>query len=442
MATPDDLTDLVDSPSETLAVEYKASLDLSDGLSKAKFARHAAALANYGGGYLVFGFNDDMTSADRTEFPTIERDAVAGIVKSYLDPAFQCEVRTVSTRHGVRHTIVVVPSHGAVPICAKRDGPQDEKGRPQGILAGKYYIRKPGPASEPIVAPHEWTPLLRRCVLADRAAILAAISVALQGGDSEDAIEPRLRGWHEALAKRYRELLLPAALVNGYAEFSFGIHHHGTAIEHRELMRVVEQCNAKADAITKLHWGPFAVFHHDPPRFRTAADLDDGELEFLEAIVSESRSNTNVREMWRVSCGGLASLVKPWWEDDPRFDSGTPKTALSPIYLAKDIVNCVIFARAFANCFDTATAVTFRCEWIGLEGRRPFDRFGRWFSSGHASADDRKVSSSAITLADLNGSWEKASASLAGPAARAVGLDHVLTAEWFANQVANWKVQP
>jgi len=437
VATPDDLTDLIDNPSETLAVEYKSGSDLSDSLSKAKFARHVAALANYGGGCLVFGFNDDMTRADRTEFPTIDRDAVAGIVKSYLDPAFQCEVRTVTARDGVPHTIVVVPSHGAVPICAKRGGPQDNKGRPQGILSCVYYIRKPGPASEPIVAPYEWTPLLRRCVLAERAAILAAISVALEGVGSGDAIEPGLRRWHEALAKKYRELLLPAALANGYTQFSFCIHHHGTAIEHGELLRVVEQCNAKADAITQLHWGPFAVFHQDPPRFRTAPDLDDGELEFLEAIVS-----VNVREMWRVSCGGFASLVKPWWEDDPRFGSGTPKTSVSPTYLAKDIVNCVLFARAFANSFDAATAVTFRCEWIGFEARRPFDPFGRWFFSGHASEDDRRVSSSTVTLADMNASWEKASAKPAGPAARAVGLDHVLTAEWFTNQAANWKRQP
>jgi hypothetical protein len=98
VATPDDLTDLIDSPSETLAVEYKSGLDLSDNLSKAKFARHVAALANYGGGCLVFGFNNDMTRADQTEFPTIDRDAVAGIVKSYLDPAFQCEVRPVTAR--------------------------------------------------------------------------------------------------------------------------------------------------------------------------------------------------------------------------------------------------------------------------------------------------------------------------------------------------------
>src|ERR1700722_6736407 len=100
MAAHDDLIDLVDNPDETLAVEYKSELDPSDNQSKAKFARHVAALANHGGGHIVFGFNNDLTRAAITEFPAIDRDAVAGIVKSYLEPPFQCEVRVVTAQSG------------------------------------------------------------------------------------------------------------------------------------------------------------------------------------------------------------------------------------------------------------------------------------------------------------------------------------------------------
>jgi predicted HTH transcriptional regulator len=86
MAKQDDLIELLDNPDETLAVEYKSELDLSDPRSKADFARHVAALANHGGGHLVFGFNNDLTRAAQTEFPAVDRDAVAGIIKSYLNP--------------------------------------------------------------------------------------------------------------------------------------------------------------------------------------------------------------------------------------------------------------------------------------------------------------------------------------------------------------------
>lgn len=287
MATHDDLIDLTDNPDETLAAEYKSEVDLTNPRSKANFARHVAALSNHGGGHLVFGFNNDLTRAVQTEFLAIDRDAVAGVVKSYLDPPFQCEVRVVTATGGARHTIVVVPSHDSVPVCARRDGPQDAKGRPQGISSGAYYIRKPGPASEPILTPAEWAPLIRRCVLAERASILGAINVVLKGARSEEGIEAHLRQWHEALVRSYRERLTAArreeALTRGYMQFSFAVHQSGGAIAHDQLLRIVDRCNAEADAITRTHWGPFVVLHRDPiaPRSRTAPDLDHGNANSL-----------------------------------------------------------------------------------------------------------------------------------------------------------------
>jgi predicted HTH transcriptional regulator len=60
-----ELRELVDHPNETLDCEYKSWLDLStDNTARADLARHIAALANHGGGQLVFGFKDqDLTYA-------------------------------------------------------------------------------------------------------------------------------------------------------------------------------------------------------------------------------------------------------------------------------------------------------------------------------------------------------------------------------------------
>ena len=446
MASQDDLADLVDKPDETLAAEYKSELDLADGRSKANFARHVAALANHGGGYLIFGFNNDLTVAAQTEFPAIDRDAVASVAKHYLDPPFQCDVRIVTSASGARHTVVVVPSHGAAPICARRDGPHDAKGRPQGITGGTYYVRKPGPASEAILTPSEWAPVIRRCALAERASILGAIDVALKGGRSEDTTGERVRQWHGALARSYRQRLTEVGkeqlLGYGSVQLSFGVHQSGAALAHDELERVVERCNAEADAVTRMHWGPFVVLHRDPvgPRSRTAPDIADGEREFLEAALVELKDATHTSEMWRVSDDGLASLIKGWWEDTPLFRA-TPQTCISPNWLAKEVAGVVVFARAFANSFETATAVTFRCEWTGLRGRRPFDHQGRWQFSGHPAEDDRRVSSATISLAELNAGWEAPAAALIAPLARAVGIGQVLTAQWLSGQAAGWARQ-
>jgi hypothetical protein len=42
----------------------------------------------------------------------------------------------------------------------------------------------------------------------------------------------------------------------------------------------------------------------------------------------------------------------------------------------------------------------------------------------------------------MNSGWEAPTAALAGPVARAIGLGHVLTAEWLVNQAVGWARQP
>jgi hypothetical protein len=176
-----------------------------------------------------------------------------------------------------------------------------------------------------------------------------------------------------------------------------------------------------------MHWGPFVVVRHDPmtPRFRTAADLDNGEREFLEAELTKMPAAP--RPMWRVGGDGFASLIHGWWEDNSTHGQA-PQTCLSPTILAKEVAGCVLFARAFANSFEAATAATFRCEWTGLKGRRPYDTWNPWahlLSSGHISEDDRRVSNRTFPLSELNVDWLTPTAVLAGAAFRAVGFGDV-----------------
>lgn len=53
-----DLSELVSGKSEDLGVEYKTWMDTKHTEVRAKLARHIAALANHGGGYLIFGVHD------------------------------------------------------------------------------------------------------------------------------------------------------------------------------------------------------------------------------------------------------------------------------------------------------------------------------------------------------------------------------------------------
>src|SRR5260221_4793564 len=129
-----DLQDLVENPPEILDVELKDWMDIAnDGVARANVARHIAALANHGGGYLLFGFHDNRTPNPSSPYPieAFHRDIISSIVKEYLTPTFQCEVDFITSRAGTTHPVVWVPSHGAVPVCSKADGPHDAKGVPK-----------------------------------------------------------------------------------------------------------------------------------------------------------------------------------------------------------------------------------------------------------------------------------------------------------------------
>ena len=171
------------------------------------------ALANHGGGYLVFGFNDDLTH-DQNRPSSLEkynRDTFAGIAKRYLTPSFQYDVFLVTHSNGNEFFVVRVPGHKDVPIAAKADGPQDGRGRPQGIVKGTYYIRKPGPESAAISGAEEWSPLIRRCVLENRDQLLSDITSLLQTRVTRGPTgRQQLEEWHNDSERRFLDLLSQA----------------------------------------------------------------------------------------------------------------------------------------------------------------------------------------------------------------------------------------
>ena len=174
----DEISELVDAPEERLEVEYKAWMEFTP-KHRADIARHIAAIANFGGGHIVFGIQDDMTSCGvAPERFVLNHNVVASISKKYLEPSVPCDVRVVKSLSGVEHPIIYVPPHGPTPVCAKANGPEID-GKVRGIVAGTYYLRKTGPESAAIVTAAEWRDVIRRCALHDRAAILAAVTAAL-----------------------------------------------------------------------------------------------------------------------------------------------------------------------------------------------------------------------------------------------------------------------
>jgi Putative DNA-binding domain len=376
------LQDLVEAPVEREWLELKSWVDLTENVMRANCARHLAAIVNYGGGYLIFGFEDDGTRcARKADVSTAySRDVLAGVVARYLQPRFQCEVSFVEAE-GVEHPVVWVPSHGASPIISRADGPQ-EKGVPQGIRAGVVYIRTPKPESEPATKPEHWEKIIRRCVVAGRDELLGQFSI-IMSGPKEPAAETarkRLEAWHTAAQRAARvaasvaRAKLRYPLAESFVQFSYLIRHRdGESVSAKCGFPLIQKLNAAVRDTVRYGRSMFYLYTRPEisPRFERDAAIDGGDTDFLQASTFEAAVNRG--EFWRIGLDGRASILRPFDEDLFERPPSVPKGSESfdPRIQIRDIMEVVRHARAFAEEFNEVTDVCFQLEWLGLKGRLP-----------------------------------------------------------------------
>ncbi|WP_113154819.1 helix-turn-helix domain-containing protein [Nitratireductor sp. OM-1] len=428
-----DLTDLVDSPREALDIELKSWLDLSEGVNKANLARHIAALCNHGGGYLVFGFQDDFSVApDRpASLDAYNHDVFNAIIKRYLLPTFECHVLKVESSAGQEYPIIHIPGHEATPVCAVRDGPQDGNGRPQGLRSGTYYIRAPGPESTPITSPQQWSALIRRCILNDRETLLREMSHVLQDKQTGvPGIEERLSAWDKANGERFDSLLnaaqnfsWPVPLADNHYRLSYLIRHEDQHIPINQLRALLEEVNNEVRDTVWTGWSMFYPFTRPEIAATVHPENPDGTGgDLLETnLIGNGQFDTSMPDFWRVAPDGRATLVRGYREDARLEDPGQ---WLSPETVLRETAELIRHARAFARHFPTASTVSFRCTWTGLNGRqiRDIDPSIYW-SPGRIATATKRITGGEWPVVKLNTDWHQIVAELGCPILTLFGID-------------------
>jgi hypothetical protein len=168
-----ELQRLLDAPREHLGIEIKGWLNLATELDRANLAKAMLALANHGGGVILIGWTEfedgwQPDSPRPRDLSTYSQDKINGIVAAYAEPVFHCEVKPVSgDTVDEKYPLIRVPGGHKAPIRSKRDGPESKH-----VRIHTYYIRRPGPASEPPQTAREWDALIRRCLLSAREELL------------------------------------------------------------------------------------------------------------------------------------------------------------------------------------------------------------------------------------------------------------------------------
>ena len=437
-----ELFELLNTPIERIDVEYKSWIDLNDRKIRADLARHISALSNIGGGYIIFGIDDSGKSCGPA--PTtfkIDHDIVAAIAKKYLEPSLHCDVLIVKSLASVEYSIIRVPPHGATPICAKANGPE-VNGKITGIVAGAYYLRKPGPESIQIVTAADWRDVIRRCALHDRTAILAAVTAALSGisttppsMDTARLLEKWAAAANSDYLTRINDASFTIPLRDCRIQLSYFIESETEESLHAEnLIDVLREVGGEVDQHVKSGWSLFHVFMTNPlaPYWKSNPEIEDDE--FLESNAM-SPDQPYGFDLWRVSPKGQATVIREYWEDTQEFGF-VPRAALNPQLMARVLGELVRHAEAFGGRFSAPEYVQFRCEWRGLNGRRLVGRGGMPFHAGQANTD-YVVTTGRWAIGTLASEMAEIVAKLGGKVTRAFNWNG-FTPQWISNEMSQW----
>jgi hypothetical protein len=352
------IIDLLDDPREELSVEIKSWLDLSKREVQADLARGLIALANHGGGWILFGFTEGASDWRWTEpcpyAPELYGpDAINNISKRYADPAFHCQVRRLRSSAGNEHVVIEIPGGHRVPIRSKRGGPDGSK-----LKQNVYYIRRPRPESAPIEEAHEWDALLKRCISNQRDDLLSSFR-AIVGAIGTDAVTPLLHQdaplvrWRNEAHERFVAAASGAGQSELYARGTFSSAYR--LLDIPLLPTLTELVEALRGSEGRETGWPAWLVHTPRP-------VDDG-VEYLEMDPSDGAH----ADFWRVTRDGKAFLVRAYQEDfwGRNVEPGTALSLTIPTWRTGE---CLLHASRLASRLG-ATRIEFSMEWTGLRGR-------------------------------------------------------------------------
>ena len=357
------------SPTESLGVEIKDWLDLTNRLDQANLAKAIIALANHGGGVILIGLTEDASGyvpstrrpADLSRYSI---DSINSVVRRFAEPLFHCDVYIAThPDSGHDHPVIAVPGGHDVPIRSKRAGPDGKT-----IRDNTYYIRRPGPASESPQSGQEWGDLIRRCIVNAKTELLDQLQLIFaRGSAAPNQLDDRskLNQWYEDCLQQWHHVTAEldedtgARFPHGFYSVAYmfsGVHNSFQKTELRDALR------------------QGGVRYTGSPPFSANSPLGqpypfgDG----IECWYGRERSNhePNYADYWRVSSGGMFFLMRGYQEDgqhspvDPGkgFDLSLPTWRLGEILL---------HAASIAEQLGLEEEkVMFTIKWNGLAGRK------------------------------------------------------------------------
>ncbi|MCQ2396898.1 MAG: ATP-binding protein [Lentisphaeria bacterium] len=164
-ATNDDWSEIVCCGLENQQIDFKShqNWETIGRVGRAKFARHAMAMANTQGGYVVVGVGEnengtpnDFTGMTEAEASSFDPSVVGQTINTFADPPVSIDIVRPLV-DGKRYVIMVVYPFTDIPhVCCENCEHELHK--------GGFYIRTPDARSKLAVKASEIHPLIRRAL--------------------------------------------------------------------------------------------------------------------------------------------------------------------------------------------------------------------------------------------------------------------------------------
>jgi len=365
-----ELADFLESPAESLDVELKGWLDLpNDKEHRGLLAKAIIALANHGGGHILFGFaKSGFPDANR---PAIlagySQDDINGVVKKYCEPPFHVEVRFVRRRcDGLEYPVVRVPGGHGVPVrsCSETPG--------KSILNNIYYIRRLGPASEAPQDGREWDQLIGRAIRNRKDEIIDEIRDLLGGRAPTVAEPPNERAahkswfdqavhlWHGSLDRNGIPMGQPQWMPLGHWTFSYSLLGDVSPIDAVSLSRALQSTYRQLTG-----WPLFAWLEKDKLKPQL---LKDGIIECHFSGAGISSQDPSHADFWAARLDGRLFHRRGYIED-AAVVAVPPGTVFDYWLPVLRNAEGLLHAQRFAEILRAARVLIF-VRYTGLNNRR------------------------------------------------------------------------
>lgn len=408
------IQELVSRPSESLSVELKRWIDPTSPEGMAKIVRAVLALRNYGGGYLIVGFDNETLQPDVKNVPAEVRSAfhidnIQGLISRFSSEPFEITVE-FPEREGQVYPVIVVPPGVKTPVAAKSDL---LNGGTKLVSTDDVYVRSLRANNTPSTTKAGWKDwptivevcfdnreadigrFLRRHLSGLKPETFREFATAMAKGiEPETSVEDLLKEYLQEGAKRFQKVMEERAVkLPDHGTWEVAMAILGQVPAHSASQQFLNLLDSNNPNYTGWPvWLDSRGFSDE----RARPYVFEGVWEaFIASIGSEWSDQI---DFMRLDPKGRFYLRRAL-QDDMSHGSRSPEPlkvldyGLPIIRSAEAIAVGIAFAKAM-GCDPERTALGFAFRWTRLRGRelRSWTQPGRYIRPGrHAYQDEVAV---------------------------------------------------